>query len=546
MPMQIRRWIRLFSLGSLAFLASVAGCRSDAERRLAGSVLRELDQAATATSAWMAAAPSADSAATAVGYLERLRLGLGSPFRLVDLAQHDPRLSPALRNRLSWAILGRVLRGESYTIDPTVLDRAGTIGAQSWPGIGRAHLSLIERTIANADSGRAAELGLRLGYAMASAEKLVSSEAPQLVGWVAALVTDRELAQTDAERLLQAVSEQGDVDLSLVTSWRAVRRFGVEQPRIGALPPELELAAIEIANDVLASLRELGLEYVAHGLPAWNAEKRVGRSLLSDAVGDRLLAIEDTLELPPVTPIVIVANQLARETVRLPWLSDRERTARNRFNARATNEENFVVELARLKPESAHDGALARAAVQAAVALRAYAQEPVWFPGMSAPGPRDLQERYGLAAVTFDPAVPTHWRPYYRRMLAQSLDDLFRVLPALRLDGLRVHFGAAPARADALAVHDPRTRRLLLPPATAAGTIAHEVAHDIDWQTALRRYNVRGDYATDRASRRQDDILAARIRSLTSATRAAPSVNARVMAHATRPAEVFARNVDWF
>jgi hypothetical protein len=45
-------------------------------------------------------------------------------------------------------------------------------------------------------------------------------------------------------------------------------------------------------------------------------------------------------------------------------------------------------------------------------------------------------------------------------------------------------------------MHDPRARELILPPGSSAGTIAHEIAHDLDWQVALRRYRVRGDYAT--------------------------------------------------
>src|SRR5690242_8406552 len=38
----------------------------------------------------------------ALGYLERLRLGLGSPFRLVDFALDDPRLDDSTRTRLAW------------------------------------------------------------------------------------------------------------------------------------------------------------------------------------------------------------------------------------------------------------------------------------------------------------------------------------------------------------------------------------------------------------------------------------------------------------
>ena len=137
----------------------------------------------------------------------------------------------------------------------------------------------------------------------------------------------------------------------------------------------------------------------------------------------------------------------------------------------------------------------------------------IWFPGMPAPAAGELEKNYGLAEVTFDRTVPARWRPYYRRMLASSLEDLYRVMPALRLNGLRVHFGPTPEGAEALAIHDPRARELLLPPATAAGTLAHELAHDVDWQMSVRRYRVRGDYATDRSTRNSDG-LSAQVRSL--------------------------------
>src|SRR5690348_9107204 len=61
-----------------------------------------LDRAATARP---------DSVTTiALGYLERLRLGLGSPFRLVDYALIDPRLDDSTRVRVAWALLARLRR----------------------------------------------------------------------------------------------------------------------------------------------------------------------------------------------------------------------------------------------------------------------------------------------------------------------------------------------------------------------------------------------------------------------------------------------------
>src|SRR5690606_17838805 len=125
--------------------------------------------------------------------------------------------------------------------------------------------------------------------------------------------------------------------------------------------------------------------------------------------------------------------------------------------------------------------------------------------------------------------------------------DLQRVLPALDTRGLRVHFGKSPGRDATLALHDPSRRTVYLPPATGAGTLAHEIAHDLDWQAALKRYRVRGDYATDRATRRRTDRLAASVQGLSRAALLAPEPgDPTPPLHARRPAEVFARSVDWF
>jgi hypothetical protein len=76
---------------------------------------------------------------------------------------------------------------------------------------------------------------------------------------------------------------------------------------------------------------------------------------------------------------------------------------------------------------------------------------------------------------------------------------------------------------------------------SSAGTIGHELAHDLDWQAARSLFAGNG-YSTDRAMREQRGPLAASMRDLTSARvvnrRGAPPA-------AERPAEVFARNVDW-
>jgi len=103
-------------------------------------------------------------------------------------------------------------------------------------------------------------------------------------------------------------------------------------------------------------------------------------------------------------------------------------------------------------------------------------------------------------------------------------------------------------RDAALAMHDPATRTIFLPVATSAGVIAHELAHDLDWQSARTRYGLRGTYSTDRAVRQYRDRLAASMLELSDAGPGESSLgtDAPRVVPSARPTEVFARNVDWF
>jgi hypothetical protein len=243
--------------------------------------------------------------------------------------------------------------------------------------------------------------------------------------------------------------------------------------------------------------------------------------------------------------VAVPLRAVRRDILEYPQLSPDELTRRTDFVTRGLNEERFAAERARVKQVAPFDVGPSLAALGAAVALRVYAQEAVWHPGFAGPSARDLEDRYGLGAVRFDENVPQAWRPYYRRLLASALADLTRVLPSLDLRGLRVRVATPEGREGALALHEPRTRTLVLPPVTGSGTLAHELAHDLDWQVALRRYRVRGDYASDRAMRLGGDRLAMWVQDLASAS-LDPAEPAERQAHASRPAENFARSVDRF
>src|SRR5687768_3453541 len=59
----------------------------------------------------MLAAERPEARAIALAYLERARLGLGSPYRLVEQAVRDPRLPDSVAQNVAWTIVGRLFAG---------------------------------------------------------------------------------------------------------------------------------------------------------------------------------------------------------------------------------------------------------------------------------------------------------------------------------------------------------------------------------------------------------------------------------------------------
>lgn len=530
-------------------LAALSGCEPVGQAGLGPDVRRGLQEGRDAAGAWISDArletQVSDEAVIALGYIERLRLGLGSPFRLMDQALSDPRLDPETRRTLAWSLLARTVDRLSYQIDEVALDRVGLGGIDLLPMVGRHHLKIIENAVRESSDPRSGELAVRLAYTLATAEGSLPARAPDLAARAAALVRDRELAREDALRLLRAAESAGDDPLRLVQAWRAERKFAVEQPPMAVLSQASELHAMELAPRLARGLRELSLQ-----LDQIRASRQrpapAPAGVLSATVATRLIAIADSFNAPPQAPMGIAARLYRRELLEGVPLADDQRAAREEFIARATSEEQFVAHYASLSRRSAGDVGAALAAVAAATGLRPFGQEQVWFPGFGGPTARELEERYGIS-VRFGSELPAAWRPYFRRMIDVALTDLQRVLPALDVRGLTVLYADQAGQPATLAMHDPKARRLLFPPGTTAGTIAHEVAHDLDWQVALRRYRVRGDYATDRAARSQDR-LAMRVQDLANGS-LEPTTSGggnRLSTHARRPAEVFARNVDWF
>lgn len=546
------RHLRLLLLVPL--LAVVAACDS-MERAGVGGYQggfggSEIDDGRDYAAALVAAGRGADISpeqAISLGYLERLRLGLGSPFRLIDYALHDPRLDDSTRVALAEALLARTADRNAYRVDPGALDRIRVAAQQSGVRPGPHHLELIEGAVREARDPRGGELAVRLAYSLASAEGSIDERSVRIAARTASMIRDRELARIDVLRLMRWAEESDADPLDMLPEWRENRWFLVEQPPMQALSPEIEREAMELAPVLSASIRSLGPRLRPGTATREPAQGHI--PLLGVAAASLLSEMADSLDYPWVTPVAIALDVYRSDLVGRSGSPEAAESAGERFVERARNEENFAAEYALLFHADRRVGpAPALTALWAAVAMRPYAQEPVWYPGDEGPSSRELEDRYGLERISFDEDIPSPWRPYYRRMLGSSLGDLQRVIPSLDLRGLRVHIGQSPRGTGTLALHDPRTRSMYLPPASGAGTIAHEIAHDIDWQVSFRRYRVRGDYGSDQAVRQdRPDRLATSLRGLTSATLLPPTPGDQVAPqHANRPAEIFARSIDWF
>src|SRR5688572_28260282 len=131
-----RRTLDVIVLASAAVLAA---CAPSEHAGVGGDVRRELAAAEKSVERWVSAerggALPSDEVVIGLGYAERLRLGLGSPFRLVEQALHDPRLTPEKQREVAWTLLARTFVGGAYQVDAVALDRAG-LGTK----IGRAHV----------------------------------------------------------------------------------------------------------------------------------------------------------------------------------------------------------------------------------------------------------------------------------------------------------------------------------------------------------------------------------------------------------------------
>ena len=459
----------------------------------------------------------------ALGYLERLRLGLGSPFRLVDFALSDPRLDDSTRTRVAWALLARLRRGDAYVVDSAV---ASAFGSQ---GRGAEQLALIQRTIERAGDPRVAELSIRLAFALAASEQTVAEQGDLVATQVAALVRDRVLARADLRNLLHDADVRHLDPLAELVRRRRARAFAIEEPPAAPLDESLQSEALAAVPKLLDSIRAVRMV----STPPAAAES----PLLGAAVARRLAVLG--AGQPPEPPVAVTVRT-HRSLILGGDASPETRHLRAQFVSSATNAETLAAQYDLLVASGdSVRPAGALAVLGAATSLRAMAQEEPWFPGSPAPSAADLRAEFGLAGVIFDRDVRAEWQPYYLRMIGTSLRDVQRVLSGYSVAGLRITVSVGGLPDTILALHDPATRTIRMSIYSSSGTLAHELAHDLDWQAARSLYAGSG-YSTDRAVREQRGPLAASMRDL-----AAARVVRRGQPAEERPAEVFARSVDW-
>lgn len=476
--------------------------------------------------------------AVQAGYVERLRLGLGSPFRLIDFALSDPRLDVAARRRVANTLLELTLTGRLYEIDPGVLQPGSDPATMESLTRATRHLQVIENAIASAEDPRAGELAVRLAYQLARLETEVGPSTLSSAVRVAALLRDRELAIRDAHALVRAADE-ADVDaIDLVSDWRAERRFWVERPVLQSVGVTVEQAAIDVLSRLAHAVR-----LAANG---GDSQNRGSSSAGADIARLRYLdSIDSSFSMPPRSAIVVSIGAVGAT---LPdSLPEAALNAWSVFVSDATTEESLAIRAADLSASyPALRGPVGRSILNAAIALRPDAQEEVWFPGMAAPTPQDILRTHGVK-VTADEEVPADWTPFVLLSLDGALQDLRLIVPKLNLSGLEIAISSESAVLDALASHSPRTRVIDLPVSTGLGTIAHEIAHDLDWQTARRARSNARTYASESEALRGRPKFRAAVATLTPAAagpwRPSGAANA---SPSTRPAEVVARTFDWF
>jgi hypothetical protein len=538
LPQHRTAFARAALLGAGLIALTVAGVRltdrADARRAVRAALVdgELLDDSLNTAVRRAPAARVSFPSAIALGYLARVETGLGSPFRLVDLARTDPRLPIAWRSRIANAMLARLVRDRAaMRAQPAAFDVA--LVADS--GAGRALVRMVDSVMAlEGDSPLALE-AIRIAAAQASARGVLRPGGVPLLDAAALLAFDRVRARRDVERAITSAS-RGDGDLlQLVATWRAERRFTVERPLLADAAPSSRRIAARVPPILAAIERAARTRDSAFVRPSFRSPlpASAARSM-SLLISIRTRPAQPQVRLSVLDAVVVAADRKAAAAQRV-----------NQLLLSASNEETLVMALAHASADSTLVPIVAAATLLASQGMRTLSQEAPFHPGTLSLKPEQVAERLGLASLTFGRDVPASWQPYYAREFASAVDALRTVFPRASFVGLNVRIGDR-VLSGALAVHDPRSRTLTLPLATGFGAVGHELMHDLDWQSARDYAGREGTYATDNAWRgaRTQPIAAplARLAEFVpvGVTTAAYAVEAR------RPAELLARGADWF
>jgi hypothetical protein len=527
----------VMSLGLLTVAGIRLTDRADARRAVAAGLAdgRQFADSLTSAADRSPTARVPFPAAVALQYLARLQVGLGSPFRLVDLARTDPRLPVAWRPRVANALLAR-LKSDTLAMRP--LRNALHVALETDRGSGAALLRVADSVLSGEGDSPMVLEAFRIAAAQASAQGALRSGAVPLLDAAALLAYDRTRALRDLDRAITAAARtDGDLP-QLVSNWRRERRFKVERPLLAEVAPSSQRVALRVPA-MRTALR--GALSVRDSL-ALNDPRLSTAPLPANAA--RALSLLISVRTRPPQPQVRLS---ALDTRAVAFERNRvQASGANRMLLSAANEELLVMTLATVAGDTALSPIAAAATLLVSQGMRTLAQEPVFHPGTLALRPEQVAARLGLGSLTFGRDVPASWQPFYAREFASAVDALRDVFPRAGFAGLNVHIGDS-VLSGALAVHDPRTRRLTLPLATGFGAVGHELMHDLDWQAARDFAGRIGTYATDNAKRGGGGAqpIAARIARLAEfvpATRVSTAYNTE----ARRPAELLARGADWF
>ncbi|MEP7347676.1 MAG: hypothetical protein ABI877_20570, partial [Gemmatimonadaceae bacterium] len=241
------------------------------------------------------------SDAIAALYLERLQLGLGSPFRIIDQSQRDPLLPVSVRARLGHALLASAVAGEAYRIDPVVLSLVSKTSTTN-DRVGVAHLALIDSVVAAQDDPRVGELTIRLAYRLAFAAGEVSKRAPEIAIQAAAQSRDRVLATHDARSLVRAALSAGVDPLVLLPTWRSERRLAVERPVLLQLTGRAEASAVANLPATAARISRIA-QTDEDAQPA-----RTRTTGGPDGLARRMAGLAELRGAPPQAPVAVTVT----------------------------------------------------------------------------------------------------------------------------------------------------------------------------------------------------------------------------------------------